>query len=160
MFNKRIHYIYPGFPQRYWHKTSQYQGTFNKVDQFIVINSIIYINLLLIELHYWCVLLTLFEYYTEIGICIPSCSCIHVTFKVKIFYMTICTNWQQIQCIIIGVIINILLNQTLLEINKMLRLSFKWKVLLQKILLFPLIVTLTDPSCTSVNKTWNSFRLL
>ena len=102
------------------------------------------------KLHHWCVLLKFFEYYTKI---LGITSCKHVTIKIIISNMSVRTNWQNIQCIIILVIVNISLNQTQLEINKMFRIFFFTIIYYFAIIFFDL-VTLTDPSCTSLNRTW------
>ena len=61
-------------------------------------------------------------------------------FKNTISHMSVCTNWQHIQCIIIMVILNISLNQTQLEINNMLRFFLREKYATKDILSVSLIL--------------------
>ena len=106
-------------------------------------NDILYINILLIKV---ILLLKLLECYTEIA---------WYTLKYNrniISHMSICKNWQNIQCIIVLVIINISLNLTQLEINKTLFFFSNEKyAMTDSIISFDFV---TDPSCASANKTW------
>ena len=70
-----------------------------------------------------------------------------------ISHMSICKNWLNIQCIIVLVIINISFNQTQSEINKTLWFFFKRTYATIDSIIFFDFVTLSDPSCASVNKT-------
>ena len=75
-------------------------------DTLLYQTSICYWWSYIIDVYY---LLKFFEYYTKI---LGITSCKPVTIKIIISNMSVPTNWQNIQCIIILVIVNISLNQT------------------------------------------------